>query len=129
MLNDKGRKVVKERIGDQMNSHEHYRNIREEDAHHFDQQWGQMSSQLGLGTSTANNRLGYGGGSYYGIDDDRRGAFNMNTHSISGPDAYRKRDIERTIIAPRVNNNAHLAMQPLQASGPPAITNGNHAPV
>lgn len=53
----------------------------------------------------------------------------MNAHSITGPDAYRKRDIERTIIAPRANNNAHVAMQPLRASGPPAITDGNHAPV
>jgi len=44
MLNDKGRKVVKERIGDKMNSHDHYRNMREEESHQFDQQWGHMAS-------------------------------------------------------------------------------------
>jgi hypothetical protein len=31
MLNDKGRKVVRERVGDQMNSHDLYRNLREEE--------------------------------------------------------------------------------------------------
>lgn len=31
MLNDKGRKIVKERIGDQMNSYDYYKNLREED--------------------------------------------------------------------------------------------------
>jgi len=43
MLNDKGRKIVKERVGNQMNSHEHYKNIREDDIDHFDNQWGQMA--------------------------------------------------------------------------------------
>jgi hypothetical protein len=43
MLNDKGRKVVKERIGDQMNNHDYYRNMREDEGHQFDQQWGQMA--------------------------------------------------------------------------------------
>jgi myeloid leukemia factor 1 len=63
MLNDKGRKIVKERLGNQMNSHDHYKNMREEEADQFDSQWGQMASQLGLKSSIANNRLGYGGGS------------------------------------------------------------------
>lgn len=32
MLNDKGRKIVKERIGNQMNNYDHYKNMREEEA-------------------------------------------------------------------------------------------------
>jgi hypothetical protein len=60
MLNGQGRKVVKERLGDQINSYDHYRNLREEEAPNFDQQWSEMSRRLGFGTSTANNRLGYG---------------------------------------------------------------------
>lgn len=65
MLNDKGRKVVKERVGNQMNSHEHYKNLREDEADHFDNHWGQMAGQLGLKTSTANRMLGYGGSSSF----------------------------------------------------------------
>jgi len=44
-----------------MNSYDHYKNLREEESSHFDQAWGQMAGKLGLHTSTANNRLGYGG--------------------------------------------------------------------
>lgn len=32
MLNDKGRKVVKEKIGGQMNNYDFYKNMREEEA-------------------------------------------------------------------------------------------------
>lgn len=131
MLNDKGRKVVKEKIGDQLNSHDHYRNMREEDGHHFDQQWGQMAGQLGLGTSTANNRLGHGGGSSAShaiqYSADGRGAYNPNTGSISIFPDNRPANM-RTIYPPRVNK-APVVFQPLQAAGPVAIINGNHAPV
>jgi len=72
-----------------MNSHEHYKNMREEEAGNFDNQWGQMANQLGLKSTTANNRLGYGGSSHAALgghhhgnqynpvayDDDRRGAY------------------------------------------------------
>ena len=36
MLNDKGRKIVKERLGNQMNSYDHYKNMKDEEAEHFD---------------------------------------------------------------------------------------------
>lgn len=62
MLNDKGRKIVKERLGQQMNSYDHYKNMREEEGEEFDNHWGQMANQLGLKSTTANNRIGYGGG-------------------------------------------------------------------
>lgn len=91
MLNDKGRKIVKERIGQQMNSYDHYKNMREEEGEEFDNRWGQMANQLGLKSSTANNRIGYGGGGMQGslpsgggynrsgpaiqYDEDRRGAY------------------------------------------------------
>lgn len=48
MLNDKGRKVVKERIGNQQSSYDHYKNMREDEGEHFDQAWGSMSKQLGF---------------------------------------------------------------------------------
>ena len=32
MLNDKGRKIVKEKIGNQMNNFDYYKNMREEEA-------------------------------------------------------------------------------------------------
>lgn len=44
MLNDKGRKVVKEKLGNQMNSYDHYKNMREEEGHDFDKAWGSMSN-------------------------------------------------------------------------------------
>jgi len=43
MYNDKGRKVVKERLGNQMNSQEHYKNMREEEAGAFEQDWRMMA--------------------------------------------------------------------------------------
>ena len=131
MLNDKGRKVVKERMGDQMNSHDHYRNMREEESHQFDQQWGQMAGQLGLGTSTANNRLGYGGGSSHAIqyDDDRRGAY-VHPRSNQMPVNYNRQgggsDIGPTMPAQRVNNAPRVSNN-MQTSAPLALTNGgNH---
>ena len=36
MLNDKGRKIVKERAGGQITNYDHYKNMREEDASEFD---------------------------------------------------------------------------------------------
>ena len=39
MLNDKGRKVVKERLGDNFNSYDYYKNLSEDMASDFDNQW------------------------------------------------------------------------------------------
>jgi hypothetical protein len=36
MLNNQGRKIVKERINGQMNSYDHYKNMREEEGPQFD---------------------------------------------------------------------------------------------
>ena len=72
-----------------MNSHDHFKNMREEEAEQFDHNWGLMASHLGLKSSTTNNRLGYGGSSHGALggyhqgnhlnavayDDDRRGAY------------------------------------------------------
>ena len=45
MLNDQGRKVVRERIGtDGVNSYDHYRNLRQEQASAFDQEWETLAS-------------------------------------------------------------------------------------
>lgn len=58
MLNEKGRKVVKERLGNQANSYEHYKNMREEDAMGFDNEWTGMAQKIGFNSNLANNRLG-----------------------------------------------------------------------
>jgi len=36
MVNDIGRKIVKERQGESTNSYDYYKNMREEDKHQFD---------------------------------------------------------------------------------------------
>lgn len=88
MLNDQGRKVVKEKLGNQMNSYDHYKNMREEEADQFDAQWQQMANQMGFKANNNaigygnNNRLGNGmrGNSHAGRgigyeDDSRRGYY------------------------------------------------------
>ena len=86
MLNGQGRKVVKERVGDQMNSYDLYRNLRDDQALDFDHSWNEMSKRMGFG-GPANNRLGFAhsdGPSNFGrpvgsasihYDDGRRGAY------------------------------------------------------
>lgn len=47
MLNDQGRKVVRERLGGDggpVNSYDHYRNLRQEQASAFDQEWENLAS-------------------------------------------------------------------------------------
>jgi len=60
MLNDKGHKVVRERLGGAegpVNSFDHYRNMREEQASAFQQEWEAEAKRMGFGS---NNRLGIG---------------------------------------------------------------------
>ena len=62
MLNDKGRKVVRERLGGSggpMNSQDLYKNMQASGAAAFDSEWESMAGQLGFGYQQ--NRLGYGG--------------------------------------------------------------------
>lgn len=71
-----------------MNSYDHYKNMRDSDAHQFDEQWQNMANQLGFSSSTVNNRLGYGDHGLYnnngryvnenrglGYSDDMRGHY------------------------------------------------------
>ena len=40
MLNDHGRKIIKEKIGnDNFNSYDHFKNMRSSDANDFDRNW------------------------------------------------------------------------------------------
>jgi hypothetical protein len=41
-----------------MNSYDHYKNMKDDEADQFDTKWGQMAGQLGLKSSVANKRLG-----------------------------------------------------------------------
>jgi len=43
MLNNAGRKVVKERLGNQMNNYDLFRNMEESDGERFDQEWQRMA--------------------------------------------------------------------------------------
>lgn len=61
MLNGMGRKVVKERVGDQVNEYNHYKRMHEDHGDRFDQEWSSAAQEMGLGQRGA---LGYaqGGG-------------------------------------------------------------------
>jgi hypothetical protein len=65
MLNDRGRKLVRERLGGEggpVNSIDHFRNLRQDQATAFDQEWDSMAQMLNFG---AQNRLGYGDSASY----------------------------------------------------------------
>ena len=67
MMGDQGRKVVKERLGHNVNSYDHYKNLREEQASDFDNAWQRMAKDMGFSSNMANNRLEFGSsGSYTG---------------------------------------------------------------
>lgn len=64
MVNNQGRKVVQERVGGQggpERSYNKYKNIHENAASRFDQEWEEMANHLGF-DSHMHNRLGYGAG-------------------------------------------------------------------
>lgn len=46
MLNDRGRKIVREKRGHDIEETNHYYNIDEEEAHHFDNDWRQADSNM-----------------------------------------------------------------------------------
>lgn len=48
-------------MGEQINSYDYYKNMREDQSSDFDNRWTQVSHQLGFNTTTVNNRLSYGG--------------------------------------------------------------------
>lgn len=70
MLNDRGRKVIKEKMGNnQYNAFDHYKNMNTNDAPNFDQDWNRVAEQL-------NFRPSYGNALEYGSSDpfaDNRG--------------------------------------------------------
>jgi len=43
MLNDKGRKVIKERIGNNINKYDHFKGMAISDADHFDSDWNRVA--------------------------------------------------------------------------------------
>ena len=62
MLNDKGRKVVRERIGGAggpSQSNDLFRNVQPQHSGNFDSEWESMANQLGF--NYQNNRLAYAG--------------------------------------------------------------------
>lgn len=60
MLNDRGRKIVKERMGGNQRNFDHFKNIHSNDAENFDQDWNRVAGQLGF--NPGSNMLEYGGG-------------------------------------------------------------------
>ena len=60
MLNDRGRKIVKERMGENQRNFDHYKNMHSNDVHNFDEDWNRVAGQLGF--NPGSNMLEYGGG-------------------------------------------------------------------
>jgi len=54
-----GRKVVKERVGDNVNEYNHYRGMHENQGERFDQEWSNAAQDFGFGSRPA---LGYAQG-------------------------------------------------------------------
>ena len=49
MLNDRGRKVIKEQVGNsQFNSYDHFKNMTSSDHQAFDADWNRVAGQLGF---------------------------------------------------------------------------------
>lgn len=57
MLDGQGRKVVKQRIGNEQRQEDLYRNMREDQAGNFDDAWNSMADRVGF--NYQGNRLGY----------------------------------------------------------------------
>ena len=60
MLNDKGRKVIREKIGERVKSYDEYKGIKKDEAVDFDADWDRIASDLGFKPSV--KAIGYGGG-------------------------------------------------------------------
>ena len=60
MLNDRGRKMVKERVGGNQRNFDHFKNMHGSDVAGFDQDWNRVANQLGF--NPGSNMLEYGGG-------------------------------------------------------------------
>ena len=59
MLNDKGRKVIKERMGNNINKYDNFKGMGIADADNFDSDWNRVAGQLGFGGN--GNALEYSG--------------------------------------------------------------------
>ena len=61
MLNDRGRKVIKEKMGqNNFNSYDHFKGMHANDASNFDQDWSRMANEMGF-RPMGGNALEYGG--------------------------------------------------------------------
>ena len=145
MINDQGRKIIKERIGDsQINNFDHFKNMGASDAGHFDQKWQEIAGNLGFQPNS--NALEYGGGRQtYGqkpydrglgnarhaearglastgvMDDDRHGHF-IPTHARRENQPVRLQQAER--LQPTMPGRAS---EPRQNPQTLAIGNGAQA--
>ena len=64
MLNDKGRKIIKEQVGNShFNNFDQYKNMHSGDAGNFDEEWNQVAASLGFKPNS--NALEYGNGQAY----------------------------------------------------------------
>jgi metal-dependent amidase/aminoacylase/carboxypeptidase family protein len=69
MLNGQGRKVIKEKAGNQFNSYDHYKNMGSDDFQNFDHEWNRVAGQLGFKPNS--NALEYGGGDPFANNRNR----------------------------------------------------------
>ena len=66
MLNDQGRKIIKQKIGNDYGSYDHFKNVSAgEGAHKFDDEWNRVANNLGF-QSKFNNALEYSNNDPFG---------------------------------------------------------------
>ena len=86
MVNNQGRKVVQERVGGAGGAERSYnlfKNMMENEAQRFDQEWGAMANHLGF-DNHMNNRLGFGAGDPFANKSYGDGGGGHNSRAAHG---------------------------------------------
>lgn len=97
VIGDKGRKVVKERFGDQEKTSDVFRNLMDREVEDFDRQWRNVWGGSGLPGPTGNI---YGRGTLAEerkVDDERRGDFIPNNWRSENRPVRRNNDLQPTV--------------------------------
>ena len=55
MLNNQGRKVIKEKQRDQVNNYDHFKNMTVDDGQQFDRAWSNAANKFGFSSIGGNN--------------------------------------------------------------------------
>ena len=119
MIGDKGRKVVKEKMGEYERTSDVYRNMNERDANDFDRHWNSNWGGPALPGPSGNIY-----GRHYEerkIDEGRRGDYSPNNWRGENQ-PVRRTDIQPTVPAPRQQALPAPARRVVQRNNPPRRT-------